>query len=106
MDRVLPSLLAEEEGLGAHTSVLNLSPSAGKRYSWYHHEVKPMGVSIALQCGKCGRLRSSVVAFNDDAIRVSCAEARCDHVIDIPRSLWRFQKKKGPLSGWGVQDLW
>lgn len=106
-DHALPSIIEEEEGLGAHTSVLTLSPSSGKRYSWYHQQIKPMGLNIALQCTKCGRLRSSNIVMHDEFIRVSCLSDLCNHSFDIPRSVWRLSKRKiKGKSGWGVEEFW
>src|SRR5271168_939939 len=50
---VLPDFLSEEEGLGAHTSVVFLSPSIGIRYFWCNRAVCLCGDKVSLQCPKC-----------------------------------------------------
>jgi hypothetical protein len=51
--RVLPDLLSEEEGLGAHTGVVVLSPSIGIRYFWCNRTIRPCGDKVSLQCPNC-----------------------------------------------------
>jgi acetone carboxylase gamma subunit len=107
LEKVLPALLREEEGLGAHTSVLNLSAQVGERYTWSHPDIKPMGVALDLQCQQCGRLRSLDVSRGDENITVVCAHPECGHSFNIPSSRWKFKRAKNMHQAeWGVQKLW
>jgi hypothetical protein len=107
LEIILPALLREEEALGAHTSVFNLSASVGQRYTWYHPQVKPMGVALDLQCETCGRLRSLEVAYDDESVTVSCAHPQCKSTFNIPPSQWRVKRMKtSHRAEWGCETLW
>jgi hypothetical protein len=56
--QVLPDILREEEGLGAHASVLLFAPTFGIRYFWCHPDIRPLGETLPLQCPSCSVLRS------------------------------------------------
>jgi hypothetical protein len=56
--RVLPDILGEEEGLGAHSAVFLLTPTFGIQYFWCHPDVRPFGEKLSLQCPSCRVLRS------------------------------------------------
>ena len=55
--RVLSELLEEDQGLGAHTGVVVLSPSVGVRYFWCNKSLRPCGDIVPLQCPNCFALR-------------------------------------------------
>jgi hypothetical protein len=105
---VLLCLLAEEEGLSAHSSILNLSPATGKRYIWYHHQLKPMGLPIDLQCHACGCLRLTRITFKNEAIHILCTNKVCKKSSDILKGKWLLAPTKNMKtdSGWGTQNIW
>jgi hypothetical protein len=56
--RALPSLLEEEKGLGAHTSVILLTRTFGLDFFWCNSEIRPWGDKALLQCSKCHAVRT------------------------------------------------
>jgi hypothetical protein len=58
MVRILPDILKEEEGLGAHTAVILASQTFGIRYFWCHPSVRPLGINKAPQCPNCHAVRT------------------------------------------------
>jgi hypothetical protein len=101
---ILPNLLPEEESLGAHSEVFNFSSTLGELYAWYHHQIRPMGVTIDLQCQQCGILRSAQVAYEPSTVTITCSRRGCKMVRMIPQSEWKVPKMKND-SGWGVKVL-
>ena len=59
--RIIPELLREEEGLGAHTSVKVFSPFVGFEYVWWHRDLRPLGDSISPQCPICHAVRTLTI---------------------------------------------
>jgi hypothetical protein len=108
IQRILPKLLCEEEGLGAHSGVFNFSSALGEQYAWYHHQIRPMGVTIDLQCQKCGALRSAQVKFRPTGgMLITCSSEGCSMMRVIPESEWKVHPPKSEhISGWGVKVLW
>ena len=77
MLRILPDILKEEEGLGAHTSVLLLSHRFALEYLWVHKDLRPFGDTFAVQCPKCFAICSLTFKLLDSRSGEYQASCQC-----------------------------
>jgi hypothetical protein len=101
--RILTDLLKEEEGLGAHTSIILLLPFLGLEYVWWHKDICPLGEMVSLQCPICRAIRTLTINVDTGkpgAYNVSCLcgwKGRKQSArVDLDMSGMR-----GKDSGWG-----
>ena len=105
--RSLPSLLKEEEGLGAHTSVILLSPTFGLRYFWCHDTVRPYGDNIPqCTCGRVRQFRCDTINQSQWTYKLTCS-CGWTKVKDatIPKAVLP-KAVNGKVVGWGDQLLY
>lgn len=73
----LPSILNEEEGLGAHTDVIALCPDIGVRFFWCNKHFRPLGIKAPIQCPGCFAIKtvtcSTNVATGEVTARCACS---------------------------------
>ena len=86
MLRILPDILKEEEGLGAHSSVLVLSHRFAVEYFWVHKDLRPFGDTLTLQCPKCFAIRTLTFKLLDNKSGEFQASCHCG---------WTDQKLSG-----------
>ena len=109
VERILPQILSEEEALGAHSTLIHFTPQIATEWAWYHHQSRPQGLSIGVQCPSCGCLRSLVVRYNPNETIVLCTNKSCRSTAKtIPRTEWKYNCEKGMSigSGWAYRTLW
>ena len=108
ISRIVPDLLKEEEGLGAHTSVITLSPSFGLEFFWCHKTLRPLGELIPLQCPKCAVLRSMTFTMVGQRVGTYKAFCPCGFMVEKDAKIADAtlpQAADGSVIGWGSR-LW
>jgi hypothetical protein len=109
MSHVLPALLKEEEGLGAHTSVVLLYRTFGLVYFWCHSEFRPYGDKIALQCKRCYVVRKLTFRTLQKAwsYKVRCKQCKweLERTVDIKNGI-PPNVSNGSVIGWGNRLLY
>ena len=99
--RILPDLLKEEEGLGAHTSILLLSHRFALEYIWVHHQLCPFSDAVALQCPKCYAIQTLTFKLLDSKSGSYQASCPCGWADKKPSCLGDTLLPKGP-TGWAT----
>lgn len=100
MVRVLPGLLNEEEGLGAHTGVVLLGRTFGVRYFFCNKNYRPMGIKIPLQCRECSAIKTlRGTPGAPGYLEVVCASCKIDSRLEVPMAV-RYPEEG---NGWAHQ---
>jgi hypothetical protein len=79
-------------------------------YAWYHSQKRPLGISLPLQCRRCGRLHSLSLKYHAHLVEVTCTPSKgCGRTVQTsPRDVWKYNtdKRMSESSGWGWRCHW
>jgi hypothetical protein len=87
----LPSLLSSSTG--CHTGIVHFQPTStgvtANRFEWLHHEMRPNGSKLPIQCKECGAyrawvLRKSPTKYNK-TLKFKCNTKKCTGRCEVPR---------------------
>ena len=97
--RAVPGILTEEEGLGAHASVIVAHSKIGIRYFWCHNQIRPFGDAIPLQCPNCMVVRAFKFRPLENSSKYEVKCQNCQWVKN--RDILHLERKGFPTSGTG-----
>lgn len=71
----LQQVLLNNQSLGAHTNIVEITKNVFTTFKWTHPAIRPMGHSITNQCPDCKRLKSRKPKVSKDLTSVTL---KCD----------------------------
>jgi hypothetical protein len=109
INRILPKLVEEEVALGAHSSIISLSPTLGEQFLWHHYQIRPIGISLDAQCRSCGVLKSFGVEYfgPPNVVRITCRNCKSKQNINADgMGLYQLPSNASNGSGWVCKLFW
>jgi hypothetical protein len=77
----LKAVLQDHQGLGAHTDILEITPSNTTTFVWVHQSCRPFGQVYQRQCPVCSRLSTIGPKFDiPNSVYFKCSFAKCDGI--------------------------
>ena len=107
VNQIMEKSLNEEEALRAHSNVFHFTTHCvvELEHAWYHGQLRPLGVPLALQCRFCGRLHTLKTRYKKDCAIISCTDKSCGKDVSVIeyKGGYRLERPKSGESGWATR---